>query len=85
VRDEEALGAEARAREMLLMGLRLSRGIDPGRFAARTTMRLTEALDARMLEIALGEGWLGWTEEGALAATPSGRLRLDSLLPALVR
>jgi hypothetical protein len=48
-------------------------------------MRLTEALDARMLEIALGEGWLGWTEEGALAATPSGRLRLDSLLPALVR
>jgi oxygen-independent coproporphyrinogen-3 oxidase len=85
VREEEALSAEARAREMLLMGLRLSRGIDPERFVERTGVTLTEALDARTLALALSESWLGWTGEGALAATPSGRLRLDALLPALVR
>jgi oxygen-independent coproporphyrinogen-3 oxidase len=85
VREEEALGGEARAREMLLMGLRLTRGIDPERFAARTGIALTDALDARTLDIALAERWLGWTDAGALAATSAGRLRLDALLPALVR
>jgi oxygen-independent coproporphyrinogen-3 oxidase len=85
VREEEALGGEARAREMLLMGLRLTRGIDPERFAARTGIALTDALDPRTFAIALGEHWLGWTDTGALAATPAGRLRLDALLPALVR
>jgi oxygen-independent coproporphyrinogen-3 oxidase len=85
VREEEALGGQARAREMLLMGLRLTRGIDPERFAARTGIALADALDARTLDIALGERWLGWTDAGALAATSAGRLRLDALLPALVR
>jgi oxygen-independent coproporphyrinogen-3 oxidase len=85
VREEEALGGQARAREMLLMGLRLTRGIDPERFAARTGIALTDALDARTLDIALAERWLGWTDAGALAATSAGRLRLDALLPALVR
>jgi oxygen-independent coproporphyrinogen-3 oxidase len=85
VREEEALGGQARGREMLLMGLRLTRGIDPERFAARTGIALTDALDARTLDIALAERWLGWTDAGALAATSAGRLRLDALLPALVR
>jgi oxygen-independent coproporphyrinogen-3 oxidase len=85
VREEEALGGQARGREMLLMGLRLTRGIDPERFAARTGIALADALDARTLDIALGERWLGWTDAGALAATSAGRLRLDALLPALVR
>lgn len=85
VREEEALAPEARAREMLLMGLRLSRGIDPARFVARTGIALSDALDPRTLESALSEHWLAWTDTGALAATAAGRLRLDALLPALVR
>ncbi len=85
VREQEALPPEARAREMLLMGLRLTRGIDPARFAARAGMGLTDALDPRTLAAALEEGWLLWEEDGALAATAAGRMRLDALLPALVR
>ncbi|WP_144186626.1 radical SAM family heme chaperone HemW [Elioraea rosea] len=85
VREEEALPPEARAREMLLMGLRLTRGIDPARFAARAGMPLEDALEPRALAQAIGEGWLAWTRHGALAATAAGRLRLDALLPVLVR
>ena len=85
VREEEALPPEARAREMLLMGLRLARGIDPARFEARAGMALEDALEQRGLAYALEEGWLAWGEDGALAATASGRLRLDALLPRIVR
>jgi len=85
LREEERLDAPARAREMLLMGLRLTRGIDPVRFERRAMLPLAEALDPRVLALALDEGWLAWREDGALAATASGRLRLDALLPALVR
>lgn len=85
VREEEALAPEARAREMLLMGLRLSRGIDPQRFVSRTGIALGDALDPRTLGAAVEEAWLAWGEDGTLAATPAGRLRLDALLPALVR
>ncbi|HEY1935229.1 MAG TPA: radical SAM family heme chaperone HemW [Acetobacteraceae bacterium] len=82
--EETALSAEDRAREMLLMGLRLNEGIDPSRFAARTGTALEAALEADTLEAALHEGYLVW-RDGRLAATPEGRLRLDALLGALVR
>ncbi len=85
LREEEPLGPEARAREMLLMGLRLARGVHPDRFLARTGLALLEALEPRALEAALAEGWLAWAPDGSLAATDTGRLRLDSLLPDLVR
>jgi oxygen-independent coproporphyrinogen-3 oxidase len=65
--------------------LRLSRGIDPDRFAARTGIALADALEPRTLADALEEAWLTWAEDGTLAATPAGRLRLDALLPALLR
>ena len=85
IREEEALSPQARAREMLLMGLRLARGVDPDRFAARTGIALADALEPDALADALAAGWLAWTVEGALAATAAGRLRLDSLLPRLLR
>ena len=71
------------AREMLLMGLRLTEGVDRDRFAARTGVSLTDALDPQTLERALSEGYLAWHGE-RLAATTEGRLRLDALLAALV-
>ncbi len=81
---EETLDPQARAREMLLMGLRLAEGIDPTRFLARTGMKLADALEPEALEHSFAAGYLAWSNE-KLAATEEGRLRLDSLLPALVR
>jgi oxygen-independent coproporphyrinogen-3 oxidase len=72
------------AREMLLMGLRLTEGIDPPRFAARTGTTLEDALEPSVLRQALDEDYLIW-RDGRLVATPAGRLRLDALLAALVR
>ncbi len=79
----EALSSQERAREMLLMGLRLSEGISANAFAARTGMRLDEALDPVILRAAKDEDYLTWHGD-RLAATQAGRLRLDALLSALV-
>ncbi len=81
---QEALSGRDRSREMLLMGLRLSEGLDEVRFSDRTGTPLDEALDQEVLDQALDEGYL-LRGGGRLRATPSGRLRLDALLAALVR
>jgi coproporphyrinogen III oxidase-like Fe-S oxidoreductase len=81
--EEIALQQTERAREMLLMGLRLTEGIDPARFAARTGVALEAALDPSVLRQAQDEGYLLW-RDGCLLATPAGRLRLDALLAAVV-
>jgi oxygen-independent coproporphyrinogen-3 oxidase len=85
LRAEERLDPCARAREALLMGLRLAEGVNPARFRARTGVALEEALDPRALAIAEAEGLLARTGSGGWAATRAGRMRLDALLPALLR
>jgi putative oxygen-independent coproporphyrinogen III oxidase len=80
---EEPVSQGDQAREMLLMGLRLTEGVDANRFAARTGMALDNALDADTLERGLTEGYL-LNDNGRLQATAEGRKRLDSLLAALV-
>ncbi len=80
---EERIAPRDRAREMLLMGLRLTEGIDAARFAARTGMALDAAVDPDVLDQALEAGYLTH-DAGRLAATTEGRLRLDSLLAQLV-
>ena len=81
--EETPVAPAERAREALLMGLRLTEGIDAARFAARTGVALADALDAGMLAAAVAEGYLRW--DGArLIATPEGRVRLDALLAAVV-
>ena len=79
----EAVAMRDRAREMLLMGLRLATGVDAGRFALRVGMPLVAAVDREILELAEAEGYLAW-RAGALTATAAGRMRLDALLPRLV-
>ena len=81
--EELALQPIERAREMLLMGLRLVEGIDPALFAARTGVALDDALDKPILQRAAEEDYLAW-RDGRLAATGAGRLRLDALLAAMV-
>ena len=80
---EDPVPPTDRAREMLLMGLRLTEGVDSARFAARTGIALGDALDAEILLRAIEEGYVTRTDR-CLAATAEGRMRLDALLPALV-
>ncbi|MCP1231022.1 radical SAM family heme chaperone HemW [Acetobacter indonesiensis] len=80
---QDELAPMERAREMLLMGLRVTEGLNLDRFAGRTGMTLTEATDATILAAALEEGYLEQTAT-TLHATPEGRLRLEALLHALV-
>ncbi len=81
--DEVHLAPAERAREMLLMGLRLDEGVSEARFLARTARSLDEAIDVTILRMAVDEGYLERTQ-GRLRATPAGRLRLDALLARLV-
>ncbi len=80
---EEAVPPAERAREALLMGLRLAEGVDAGRFAARTGIALADALEAAMLRAAIDEGYIEF--DTSLRATEAGRRRLDALLAAIVR
>ena len=82
--EEEVLSPRDRGREALLMGLRLAEGVDPARIEARSRLRFVDTVDPTMLAACLEEGYLAW--QGArLVATPEGRMRLDALLPALLR
>ncbi len=81
--DEDTVAPATRAREALLMGLRLAEGIDAARFERRTERTFAEALDATMLHAAIDEGYVEF--DTTLRATESGRRRLDALLAAIVR
>jgi oxygen-independent coproporphyrinogen-3 oxidase len=85
ITEETPLAPLDRAREALLMGLRLAEGIDPARIAARSGLAFSECVEAAILGDSLREGYLDWTPAGRLRATAEGRLRLDALLPALLR
>ncbi len=82
---EEALSPADRAREALLMGLRLAEGIDPARIEARSGLPFDATIDSAILAACLDEGYLAWGPEGRLRATAEGRMRLDAMLPALLR
>ncbi len=82
--EETPLQPVERAREMLLMGLRLTEGIDAQYFFTRAGVALQDAVDTAILEQAVEEGYIAW-DERRLIATTEGRLRLDALLAALVR
>ena len=81
---EDPVTPADRAREALLMGLRLTEGISRSRFAARTGLNLEDAVDPMILQAAIEEGYLTSTATH-LVATSEGRKRLDALLPALAR
>jgi len=80
---EEYLRPVNRAREALLMGLRLAEGIDRAAFFERTTLALEDAVEPEILVACVEAGYL---EDGpTLRATAEGRRRLDAILPRLVR
>jgi len=81
---EEEIAPADRAREALLMGLRLAEGVSIPRFAARTGVALMDAIDPEILAACIEEGYLTLSDT-IIAATEQGRHRLDALLPALLR
>jgi oxygen-independent coproporphyrinogen-3 oxidase len=82
--EEAALSPRDRARESLLMGLRLTEGVDPSRIEARSGLSFEDCVDHRALEGLIAEDLMAWRGD-RLAATPAGLLRLDAILPVLVR
>jgi oxygen-independent coproporphyrinogen-3 oxidase len=80
---EEDICPENRAREALLMGLRLRDGIGRTEFEQRTTIPLDDAIDQPMLLACIEAGYLEAGEH--LRATPEGQRRLDAILPRLVK
>ncbi len=81
--EEATLAPAERAREALLMGLRLADGIDAARFEAATGVALDAALDARGLAEVVGLGMVERTPAG-LALTPTGQPLLNAVLAKLV-
>ncbi|MET0369770.1 MAG: radical SAM family heme chaperone HemW [Sphingobium sp.] len=80
---EEALSSEDRAREALLMGLRLHEGVDLSRIAGLTGVPLADLIDpaAEQRIAALG---LLTRQADRVSVTPAGMLLLDAILPDLV-
>jgi putative oxygen-independent coproporphyrinogen III oxidase len=73
------LSGSEQASEMLLMGLRLSEGIEPGRYA-----RLAgRPLDPARLRDLVDEGLLAEAAGGRIAATPQGRRVLNAVIAQL--
>lgn len=81
--EETPVAPPDQAREMLLMGLRLSEGVDESRFESRCGMPIARALDSEILNMAINEGYVR-REHQKLFATLEGRKRLDALLSAIL-
>ena len=77
------LPPEARAREMLMMGLRLAEGVDRARFRAETGAAIETALDPARLADLVDGGFVA-LDDRALRATAAGRQRLNAVLAALL-
>ncbi len=68
---------------MLMMGLRLKEGVPRAGIEAESAQPFARALDQARLRRLIDGGFLSLTD-GRLAATQSGRQRLDAVLAALV-
>ena len=79
----EALGAEERLGEIVMMGLRLRGGLARERFVRLTGRTLEQALDGSAVTRLVNGGFLELDSAG-LRATAAGRLRLDAVLAAIL-
>ncbi len=79
IAETEALSAADQGDEFLMMGLRLTEGIDPARYAALKG----RPLDAGRLADLVAEGLVAHRPDGRIAATPRGAPVLNALVAAL--
>ena len=82
-RTRVALTRAEQAEELLVMGLRLSEGVDLARVETVAGRRLDQLLDRAALDRLLGDGLLE-RRGGYLAATAAGRQRLNAVLAAIL-
>jgi putative oxygen-independent coproporphyrinogen III oxidase len=82
-REYRALSPAERQEELLLMGLRLSRGISRQRFHQALGSDIEEAIAPASMAPLIDGGFLELDETG-LRATPAGLQRLNAVLAALV-
>ena len=78
-----ALSPEDRARELIMMGLRLTEGIDLQRFRTVTGIDASRVIDTDALPLLVAGGLLIQTDTH-LMASPTGRLVLNGLLDRLI-
>ena len=81
IESETAISCESAAEEALLMGLRLTQGIDPAHFERRTGVALAQAVDGEARARLVGMGLIA--PGSRLAATPAGRPVLNRLIAEL--
>jgi oxygen-independent coproporphyrinogen-3 oxidase len=82
-RQRDPVPRHERLNEMLMMGLRLKEGVPVARIEAEAALPFAQALDTARLQRLIDGGFLS-LEGGRVAATQSGRQRLDAVLAALV-
>ncbi|MBJ7443303.1 MAG: coproporphyrinogen III oxidase [Sphingobium sp.] len=80
---EQALAGEERAREALLMGLRLGEGVDLARIAALSGVAVAKLVDDRAIDQLTDLGLIRLTST-RLQVAPAGMLLLDAILPEVV-
>ncbi len=81
--EDELLTAEARAEELVMVGLRVSDGLDKDRFARLAGRPLESLIDPTGLAMLTRENLLQDTPS-RLVATPRGRLALNAVIKALL-
>ena len=82
-RRNEPLAHGTRIEELIMMGLRLTSGIERQAFTMRTGMDIEDALEPRRLRRLIEGGFVTLDATG-LRTTPEGRLRLNAVLAALM-
>ncbi len=80
---EAVLSREERATEMLMLGMRLSRGVNDADFEAEVGVSLVDWLAGPGLDRLLQGGLLSW-QEGNLAASAAGLQVLNAVLAKLL-
>ncbi len=81
--EEDTLAAHERAEELVMMGLRLTEGLDKDRFARLAGQPLTEVIDLAAVRRLIADGYITETP-AALAAAAKGRLALNAVLRDLL-
>lgn len=80
---EDPLVGEDRAREALLMGLRLREGVDLDRIVALLGIARTRLVDGRAMTRLIDLGLID-QQDSRIQVTPAGMLLLDAILPEIV-
>jgi oxygen-independent coproporphyrinogen-3 oxidase len=83
LQQEVPLQAEDKAREALLMGLRLGEGVDLARIAGLSGLPIGALVDDRAIA-RMNDLGLVWRTGNRLQVSPAGMLLLDAILPEVV-